>query len=141
MMHFLSGLSTFVLMIVAFGVLLFVAAVIYTMRFQLRLRRIDGMTRPEFINFFAHQDGGERIAGCVYDEYRGEAYFSVFKLSPETDLAKTFAQEPEDICDAAKEIVVKLGLPQLTEDDLRSIKSEDHFTAGQMVELLLSRQR
>lgn len=141
MMHSLNGLGTFVLIVLAFGVIFVAATVIHTARFQLRLRRIDGMTRPDFIKFFAVREGGSRVAECVFDEYRSEAYFSPFKLSPKTDLAETFDQESEEIRETAIKIAEKLGSPQLTEENLRIIQSEAHFTAEKMVELLLSHHK
>lgn len=141
MMHFVGDLSTFVVIILAFGGFFVAVAVLYTLRLQLRLRRMRGMTRPEFANFFADNQDGARVAECVFDEYRSELFGSGFTLSPDTDLGRAFDQESEDIRNTAVEIAAKLDLPPLPDNDLKTIASERNFTARQLVEILSSHSR
>jgi hypothetical protein len=135
-MNFIHGLHNFMFIILAFAVIFVVLAIAATLRLQFRLRRQPGLGRSDFIA--AMPEGAAEIAEDVFDEYRKELYGSGFRLSPECELRRVFAQESEDIFDIAKQIAAKRGSRPPTESDLSTIGTTEHFTARNLVELLLS---
>lgn len=137
MSQFVHGVGEFVLIVGAFAFVALVSTVVFTMRLQLRLRRMRGMSRDQFIASFANQEVWADVAGCVFDELRAESFSSRFELTPQTDLGKTFDREPEDILEVMSTISKKLGFRPPSEEDLQAIRASVVFTARNLVEHLV----
>ena len=136
LMHFVHGLNIFMFIALGFALVFGVGTIVLTVRLQLRLRHQAGLARSEFIA--AMPARGAETAQYVFDEYRKESYSSDFKLSPECDLRRAFAQDSEDIFDTAKQIAARLGFRSPTHSDFSFIAANDSFTARNLVEFLMT---
>jgi hypothetical protein len=135
-MNFTRGIHSFMLIVLAFALIFGVLAIASTVRLQFKLREQPGLSRSDFIA--AMPEGAAEIAEDVFDEYRREFYGSGFRLSPQCDLKRVYAQESEDIFDIAKQIAARRGSRPPTESDLCTIDATESFTARNLVELLIS---
>jgi hypothetical protein len=138
MIQVAHGAYTFLLILLIFAGLFLLGTIVLTAKLQVRLRHLSGLTRPQFIEFFAIQGDGSRVAARVFDEYRGESFSREFRLSPDADLSAVFGQEPDDIFEVMTKVASDLDLGTPTQEDLQAIHAAGCFTAKQLVNRLVA---
>jgi hypothetical protein len=124
---------------VVFGILLlgFGVYMVSPMLFPARhIREHTGVSKDAFVSQLSTDAVPEAISCAVYDFYEQEGHCKTFHPSPEMDICDTFNYDPEEIDDAAKELLKQLNLESPSEGDRLSWPGGEVRTAGDLARWL-----
>jgi hypothetical protein len=82
----------------------------WNVREQWRLRQHRGMSKTDFLAYFAERGFSQEIAVAVYDYYRSRGVWRSFSIGPEDDIATLFNQADDGVEDDFVVVLKKLGL-------------------------------
>jgi hypothetical protein len=81
------------------------------------IREHTGVPKNIFVSILAAEGIPESISSAVYDRYEEEAHCKTFHPSPEMDICFVFNYDPEEIDEAAEQLLNQLHLePPLSVD-------------------------
>ncbi|MEQ1887287.1 MAG: hypothetical protein ABL967_19645 [Bryobacteraceae bacterium] len=87
-----------------------VIAVVAWWRRQRGLATHKGLSREEFVRYFAEIDVPDVVSGEVYDHFREMVGVRGYRPSPTDSFEETFKMSGEDFDDELKELLPRLGL-------------------------------
>ena len=84
--------------------------VLWNARLQWRLRQHRGMSKADFLTYFAERGFPQEIVAAIYDYYRSQGVWRSFSIGPEDEIAKLFNQADDGIEDDFIVVLKKLCL-------------------------------
>ena len=100
------------------------------------IREHTGVRKDAFVSQLSTDSVPETISCAVYDFYKQVGHCKTFRPSPEMDICHIFNYGPEDIDDAAKELLKQLNLESPSEEDRLSWPGCEVRTAGDLARWL-----
>jgi hypothetical protein len=83
---------------------------LWNVRFQWKLRQHRGMSKTDFLAYFAERGFSQEIVAVVYDYYRSHGVWRSFSVGPGDEIATLFNQADDGVEDDFVVVLKRLGL-------------------------------